>query len=213
MLMKKTKKLELQIDEYLDEITKGGQLFRQGIKFYLHKNKEQFEERIVEINAAENRADDLRRTIETKLYLHTLIPEHRGDVLGLLESSDKVLNLLTETLKQFSVEIPDIPEYMHKLFEDLAEATITSVENMVQAVRAYFKDYNLVRDLITKVIFYEKETTRIADQIKRDIFQDSTKELSYKIHIRYFAYHIERIAEVAEDVCDRLSIAVIKRFV
>ena len=84
---------------------------------------------------------------------------------------------------------------------------------MVQAVRAYFKDYNLVRDLITKVIFYEKETTRIADQIKRDIFQDSTKELSYKIHIRYFAYHIERIAEVAEDVCDRLSIAVIKRFV
>ena len=101
MLMKKTKKLELQIDEYLDEITKGGQLFRQGIKVYLHNNREQFEERIVEINAAENRADDLRRTIETKLYLHTLIPEHRGDVLGLLESSDKVLNLLTETLKQF----------------------------------------------------------------------------------------------------------------
>lgn len=213
MLMKKTKKLELQIDEYLDEITKGGLLFRQGIKFYLHKNPEQFEARITEINNSESKADDLRRTIETKLYLYTLIPEHRGDVLGLLESSDKVLNLLAETLMQFSVEIPDIPENMHKLFEDLAEATITAVDNMVQAIRAYFKDYNLVRDLITKVIFYEKESDRIADQIKRNIFQDENKELSHKIHIRYFAYHIERIAEVAEDVCDRLSIAVIKRFV
>jgi len=211
--MKKTKKLEIQIDEYLDQIIKGGLLFRQGMKYYLHKNSEQFEDRIVEIEAAENKADDLRRTIETKLYMFTLIPEHRGDVLGLLESSDKVLNLLNETLKQFSVEIPEIPENMYKIFEDLAEATIAAVDNMVQAVRAYFKDYNLVRDLITKVIFYEKESDRIADQIKREIFLNEEKDLSYKIHIRYFAYHIERIADVAEDVCDRLSIAVIKRFV
>ena len=123
------------------------------------------------------------------------------------------MNLLNETLKQFSVEIPEIPENMYKIFEDLAEATIAAVDNMVQAVRAYFKDYNLVRDLITKVIFYEKESDRIADQIKREIFLNEEKDLSYKIHIRYFAYHIERIADVAEDVCDRLSIAVIKRFV
>ena len=212
MLMKKTKKLESQIDEYLDEITKGGLLFRQGIKFYLHKNPEQFEQRIIEINTAENRADDLRRAIETKLYLHTLIAEHRGDVLGLLESSDKVLNLLNETLMQFAVEIPGIPENMYKLFEDLVEATITAVDNMVQAIRADFKDYNLVRDLVTKVIFYEKESDRIADQIKREIFKNDDIDLSFKIHVRYFAYHIERIADEAEDVCDRLSIAVIKRF-
>jgi len=31
--------------------------------------------------------------------------------------------------------------------------------------------------------------------------------------MRYFAYHIEQIADEAEDVCDRLAIATIKRYV
>jgi hypothetical protein len=36
-------------------------------------------------------------------------------------------------------------------------------------------------------------------------------DLSWKVHMRYFAYHIETISDEAEDVCDRLAIATIKR--
>jgi len=64
----------------------------------------------------ESRADSLRRSIETRLYLETLIPEFRGDVLGLLESSDKVMNRLTETLTQFQVETPEILEDLKPMF-------------------------------------------------------------------------------------------------
>jgi len=35
--------------------------------------------------------------------------------------------------------------------------------------------------------------------------------LSRKIHLRYFALHIENISDYAEDVADRLTISVIKR--
>ncbi len=212
MLLKKTKKLEVQIDEFLDKVLNGGLYLKQGLKYYLKKDKELFQESLNKIDTIENDADNLRRTIETKLYMHTLIPEQRGDVLGLLESADKVLNFCKEILFQLSVENPDIPEVLEERFLDLADTSVSAVECMISAVRSYFTEIQIVRDYINKTIFFEKESDKLADKLKRDIFENPDFELSRKMHIRTFALNIEKIADAAEDVCDRLSIAVIKRY-
>jgi uncharacterized protein Yka (UPF0111/DUF47 family) len=81
---------------------------------------------------------------------------------------------------------------------------------MVRGVRAYFRDLSAVRDHLGKVNYYEQETDRIAEEIKRIVFRQDLR-LSHKFHQRYFALHIEAIADEAEDVCDRLAIACIKR--
>ncbi len=209
---KKTKKLETQIDEFLDKILSGSLQFKQGVKYYIENLNDMFEKTLTEISTTEESADNLRRTIETKLYLHTLIPEYRGDVLGLLESVDKVLNKSKETIFQYSVEKPNILPEFASLFLELTNTSVTSVEYMVYAVRAYFSDYQKVRDNINKSVFYEKEADVLADKLKRNIFANTNLGLAEKIHLRYFTYHIEQIADSAEDVCDRLSIAVIKRF-
>jgi predicted phosphate transport protein (TIGR00153 family) len=209
---KKTKKLETQIDEFLDKILSGSLQFKQGVKYYIENLHDMFEKTLTEISTTEESADNLRRTIETKLYLHTLIPEYRGDVLGLLESVDKVLNKSKETIFQYSVEKPNILPEFASLFLELTNTSVTSVEYMVYAVRAYFSDYQKVRDNINKSVFYEKEADVLADKLKREIFANTNLGLAEKIHLRYFTYHIEQIADSAEDVCDRLSIAVIKRF-
>ncbi len=211
LLFKKTKELESQIDEYLDAVVRGGMFFKQGVKYYLEKRLDEFEDRLKNLTMLESKADSLRRNIESKLYMQTLIPESRGDVLGLLESTDKVLNLTAETLLQFSVEIPEIVSELHPLFRDLADESISAVECMVMAIRAYFRDMSAVRDNINKVLFHEKESDKIAEKIKRNAFRMDLR-LSHKIHIRYFTYHIELIADEAEDVCDRLAIATIKRY-
>lgn len=210
MFFKKTIKLEAQIDEYLDLVIKGGLIFKLGLKCYTEKQEEEFENYLKDLIKIEDKADDLRRNIEIKLYSRTLIPESRGDVLGLLESCDKVLNITTETLLEFSVEIPQVDEDLKAYFSELAESSIACMENTVSGIRSYFKNIDAVRDYITKVQFYKKETNKIAEKIKRRVFR-TEKELSQKIHLRYFTFHIERIAEQSEDVCDRLSIAVIKR--
>jgi predicted phosphate transport protein (TIGR00153 family) len=211
VLFKKTKELESQIDEYLDSVIKGGLIFKTGIKCYLEGQTAEFENHLSDLRKIEDHADDLRRNIEIKLYARTLIPEARGDVLGLLESCDKVLNITTETLLEFSVEIPDIAKPLKQDFMELADSSISCLENTVSGIRSYFKNIDAVRDYVTKVQFYKKETNGIAERIKRTVFR-SKKRHSYKIHIRYFTFHIERIAEHSEDVCDRLSIATIKRF-
>jgi len=212
VLKNKEKKLEIQIDDYLNKILTGGLTFRQGIKYYLSDQKDIFENKLEELHTLESTADDLRRTIETRLYMHTLIPEYRGDVLGLLESSDKVLNMLDEILAQFSVESPKFPVEITQLVLDLSDTSVSAVESMVSAVRSYFIEMQLVRDYIIKTMFFEKESDKIADKIKRIIFGNEAVHLSSKVHSGYFIQKIEKIADIAEDVTDRLSIAVIKRY-
>ncbi|APF17375.1 putative phosphate transport regulator [Caldithrix abyssi DSM 13497] len=211
ILFKKTKLLEGQIEEYLDCVIQGALLFRQGVKYYLQNRMDDFEARLEDLDKLESRGDQLRRQIETSLYEHTLIPESRGDVLGLLESTDAVLNTMNETLMQFSVEIPEIIPELHQMYIELAEISTAAVEAMVLAIRSYFRDLTAVRDHINKVQFYENESDKIARKIKRIVFRKDLR-LSHKIHMRYFAYHIENIADEAEDVTDRLAIATIKRY-
>lgn len=211
ILFRKTRELERQIDEFLDTVIHGGLLFRQGIKFYLHEDGEEFEKCCRELDGLESSGDRKRRAIEGKLYLETLIPESRGDVLGLLESSDRVLNNMAETLTEFSVQLPDIPTETETAFLNLTDTSISAVESMVMAVRSYLRDPTTVRDHINKVTFYEKEADKVCEKLKRDVFRREEIPLSRKSHLRYFAVRIDEIADSAEDVCDRLAIAVIKR--
>ncbi|MCK5343830.1 MAG: DUF47 family protein, partial [Candidatus Heimdallarchaeota archaeon] len=113
-LFKKTKKLELKMDEFLDTVSESGIIFQEGIKHYLKNKFERFENQNKKIRQLEGRADRLRRAIEQQLYTETLIPESRGDVLALLETTDNVINQAKETLLEFSVEIPTIPEEFHE---------------------------------------------------------------------------------------------------
>jgi uncharacterized protein len=210
LLLRKTKQLEQQIDNYLELVVKGAQVFREGLQCYLDLNLDQFTEQVEQLDLLEGQGDTLRRTIETTLYLETLIPESRGDVLGLMESTDKVLNRLANTISQFGVEHPVILEPWKIYFKDLVDVVAHSVESMVVAIRSYFTENEKVRDNINRVMFFEKESDKLSDKIKRMVY-DSDIDLAHKNHVRYFVYHIELIADDAEDVTDRLTIATIKR--
>lgn len=210
ILFRPTKQLESQIDEYLDSVSQGGIVFKQGVKEYLEKNDQSFSERIKAINELEHKADDLRRAIENRLYAQTLIPEHRGDVLGLLESTDNVIDTMKETLDQFEIENPFIPEELNMDFIELSGASVMSTEFLVNASRAFYKDLKSVNNHLHKIYFYEKEADRIGNQIKRKAFKMDI-DLSLKFHLRYFALHIQQVSDKAESVADRLAIYTIKR--
>ncbi len=207
---KRSRILETQIDAFLDAISQGAIVFKQAIRDYLEGETEKFEERIVAIGKLEAEADELRRTVESQLYSQSLIPEHRGDVLGLLENMDNVVDTAKTTLNQFSVESPDIPPELNREYTELAETAANAAESIVLATRAFFRDINAVTDHLHKVHFYEKEADKIGNRLKRHVFSLEL-DLSQKIHLRYFALHIDNLADRAEQVADRLSIYAIKR--
>ena len=209
-LFKNTRILEAQIDEFMDAISQSAIVYKDAIDNYLSGEMEKFEERLVAIGKLESKADHIRRTVENQLYGQSLIPEHRGDVLGLLERMDNVIDTAKTTVKQFSVESPDIPQELNREYSELADMAAQAAESIVRATRAFFRDIAAVKDHLHKVYFYEKEADTISDKLKRHVFNLDI-ELSRKIHLRYFALSIDNLADRAEDVADRLSIYAIKR--
>ena len=210
ILFKPNKQLESHIEEFLNSVSEGAIVFEQGVKCYIENDSVNFSAHLKNINELENKADDLRRTLESMLYTHTLIPEHRGDVLGLLENTDNVIDTMKETLYQFDIETPDIPNALEKDFLNLTSVSIKSAEMLVHAIRAFFVEARAVKDHLHKVLFFENEADRIGNNLKRKVFQMDL-DLSKKIHLRYFTLHIQNVSDRAEEVADRLAIYTIKR--
>jgi len=182
------------------------------LKDYLQGRFERIADRITEINELENNADNLRKEIKLKLYEQMLIPESRGDVLGLLESSDNVIDSAKKVLNSFDIEKPLIPDFLIKDFVDLVDYSANAVEEMVKAARAFFKEISVVNDYINKVSFFEHEADKLEDIIKRKAFNSiEIENLSRKVQIRYFSEIVAKLSDGAEDVCERLAISVIKR--
>ena len=148
--------------------------------------------------------------MEAHLYRHSLIPDHRGDVLGLLENTDNVIDTAKMSLYQFSVERPDIPREFHSGFLKLAAASADAVEAVIICARAFFRDVEVIKDNLYKVHHFEKEADTVSDTLKRALF-DSDLDLAHKIHLRYFALNVEKVSDKAEEVADRLAIYAIKR--
>ncbi len=209
-LFKSSRVLESQIDEFLDTIAEGGLVFLAGVKAYLGGDKSEFESIILKIDKLENKADKLSKDVESHLYRHSLIPEHRGDVLGLLENLDNIIDTTKRSLYQFSVEQPDIPVAHNNDFLKLTEASAASAEAIVICARAFFRDSDSVKDNLYKVHHFEKEADTISDSLKREIFA-SDLDLAHKIHLRYFALNVEIVSDKAQEVADRLAIYTIKR--
>ena len=212
ILFKRSKMLEAEVDSFLDAIAQGAMLFREGVKNYLENRMDVFQDNLKTLDAKETEADVLRRGIRQKLYYQMLIPEARGDVLGLLENMDNVIDAAEKTLFQFDVELPEIPKDLNQDFLELADYSANAVEALVMAARAFFKDVSAVSDYINKVLFYEKEADKAEDRLKRKIFKtESITRLSHRMHLRYFALHVGSLSDEAEEVCERLSVYAIKR--
>lgn len=209
-LFKSSRSIETKIDSFFDTVAEGGLVFRSGVRAYLAGDTADFENAIVTIDKLEAQADKLSKEVESHLYSHSLIPEHRGDVLGLLENSDNIIDTAKTSLYQFSVEQPAVPEQFHDSFRKLSEAGFEAVEAVIVSARAFFNDVKTVKDNLYKVHHFEKEADGISDRLKRSIFA-SDLELAHKIHLRYFALNVERLSDRAEEVADRLAIYAIKR--
>ncbi|MBU2502718.1 MAG: DUF47 family protein [bacterium] len=209
-LFKSSKVIESQIDDFLDQVAEGALVFKEGVRAYLAGEQQDFESRLKAIASHESQADKLSKEVEAHLYSHSLIPDHRGDVLGLLENTDNIIDMAKSSLHQFAVEIPDIPTELHEGYLRLAEASCLAGESAVMAARAFFRDVDAVKDHLFKVHHYEREADQLSDGLKRRIFRMDL-ELARKTQLRYFAHNVETVSDQAEAVADRLAIYVIKR--
>ncbi len=210
-IFKKRIGVEDQIDSFFNQVTRSGIIFKQGAEAYLEGNKEDFSRKLEEIVTVEHRGDDLRRSIQHYLYTKTLIPESREDVLQLLEDMDALLDRFKGALWVMEIENLDVDKNFHPDFLRLIQCACDTVDAIVLAARAFFQNHIGISDYLDKVYYWESESDKISTRLQRTIFRREDMRLSHRMLLREFARHLDKIADRAEDVADRLNIYVIKR--
>lgn len=209
-LFSKSKELEAQTDEFCDKVSEGALAFRLGVRRYLEGDTAGFDEKLQHVKEIESRGDELRRDIQRRLYVETLIPESRGDVLELLELSDDILNACEGAMFQLSIEKPELGDELKGDFSDLVESVTEAVEALVRALRDFFRGSDALTDDMHKVGFYESEADKTSHKIMAAAFS-SDIDLSHKNQLRSFVLYFDNIADIAEDVTDKLGIFALKR--
>ncbi len=208
-----TKKLEKDIDEFVNILSEVGLAFKSIVRRYLsHSSDENFDNLIGKVTEMESRADTITKEIEHALYEETLIPDARSDVLRLLEHLDEVIGMYQGNCYHFSIQKPQFPKEFHDDLISLTDTVVDCVEALCLTVRSFFRDTKSVRDNAHKVTYYEKESDIKFSSIARRIF-NSDLNLDQKMHLRYFVEKIDRICDQAEDIADELIIYSIKRSV
>lgn len=206
-----TKNVIIRIDEFFDNIDLGVLVFREGLKAYLDKDMDAFERHLKKVDALENRADKLQREIENEMITHSILPQHREEVVKLIDVLDEIIDSAKSSLNEIGIERPDIPDSLYKNFITLAESSANTAAELVPAARAYFRTPYTVRETLLKVYYYETETDRIGMGIRKVIFQEMPElDLARKNHLRYIISHIENISDLAQKAADMLSGMAIK---
>ena len=77
--------------------------------------------------------------------------------------------------------------------------------------RAFFNNISDVSSSLHKVSYWESESDKISTRLQMAIFEKKDLRLSHQMQQRDFARSLDKTADRAEDIADRLNIYVIKR--
>lgn len=208
---KRERTIEQFMDQYLDEMRTCLDLFKDAIFTMLEDSTGQAAADLVfQVDQAESRCDELRRQIEMELYGKALMPESRGDLLGLLEALDKVPNWAEEMVYDIHLQRVVFPQTLCEQLRTLVERNVHCVHVLYEAASAIFKDIDAVFGLTLTVRQIESEIDDLERQLIREVF-DIEERLSYQNLLHRIIRGICDISDKAQNVAERLTVLAAKR--
>jgi predicted phosphate transport protein (TIGR00153 family) len=211
-LFGRTSTLIHQIDEFLDRVSEGAMVFEEGVVIFAERGvDESCEAKLQHLNELKKGARQLSRDIITNLYAQMLVPDARADILELLAALDRILDILHHKFTDLTISNPEVPDGIKSGLKELVSVVVKTVDSTVLAARAYFKDINAVRDHIHKISHYESEADEATIRLKKQIFADPNLNFERKLFLLNGVNDIDKIADDAEEIGDRLSIYSIKQ--
>jgi predicted phosphate transport protein (TIGR00153 family) len=208
---KRQNKIEKMVLEYLDEVSQCVEIFEKAMGEYFYRGLEgKFKKLVDETHSHESKADDSRRKIEYILYQKELIPESRGDILGLLEAMDSVPNRFESVLYQILLQDLIIPEDLILDIKELIKINIEAYRLLDKAVRSLF-DRNLsTKDIVKAVDAKESQSDMVERKMTQAIFKKNM-DTGDKLLLKELVLEIGNISDKTENVAERINIIAIKQ--
>ena len=102
----------------------------------------------------------LRRDIERRIYSETLIPEIRGDVLGMLEKPDKIPGQIQGNAHSFNTEKPKVDPEPDKTLSCVI--MLLNVFRFIEGSRSFFVDKKITIEKCLEVAKVESKADKVS---------------------------------------------------
>ena len=211
MFMNKQKKIEKLMESYQQQVVDCFKQFDKAFQKYLaNHDRNELAKDFSEIHSFESKADDIRREVEEMMYSKSLFPESRGDIMGLLETVDKVPNKAEDIVRRVLNQRINIPkEYAYSVLE-LVKLACRSAITLVESMECLFSNFSKA----TRTVGIMDEIESQADCIEADIIErifSSNMDNFDKLQLRDLTVAISEVCDRVMNAGDKIRIIVAKR--
>lgn len=213
IFFKKQLQIESLIYDYLENFKMTKQHFYEALDTCLKKGVcGDFDFLVEQTHKFESKADDIREEIKTLMYSKALIPESRGDIMGLLESIDEIPRILELILNMIKTQKLAIPDFIVSDIKELIKVSLDSCDLLFKQISALFKKSEELRSLVSKIDHNESHCDHIERRIITKVF-DSDIDPFQKLQLKEMIIHMGEISDQADRVSKRINIISMKRHV
>jgi len=211
VFLRKQRSIEKDVFNYLYTWKKCLEYFKGGMEVYLAEGLgEKFDYYVQEVYKTEERADELRRKVEWEMYSKALIPESRGDILGFLETMDKIPNKAESLLNQIKLQKLEFPKELNQNLERIVALSCEAIQLVYEAATKLLSKNDDIHKLADKIDAKETECDHAEQDTIEKIFSMDIEKAD-KILLKEFIIELGNLTDRAEDVSDRLTILSVKR--
>ncbi|MFQ5794850.1 MAG: DUF47 domain-containing protein [Candidatus Bipolaricaulia bacterium] len=211
ILWSKPQEVEKRFHEHIELVEEVLNTFKQALATYLTTDDiDRANQLAYEVHKLEGRADDVRRAVETELLSGALLASFRGDLLNVIEGTDKLANKAESILDFLLLQRVSVPQPLTSLALDITDLSLEIFTEVKEALHSLFRDMNEALSHTQKI---EKLESQV-DGLEREFIQELFKmdmELAEKILVREFVILLTDISDRAEDLSDQIEILVARR--
>jgi predicted phosphate transport protein (TIGR00153 family) len=146
------------------------------------------------------------------MYGKALIPESRGDIMGLLEALDEIPGLFQLILYMIKTQKMLIPDFIVPDIKELIQVSLTTCDLMLQQIELLFQGSSGVRALVSSIDYNESQCDHIERRIITSLF-DSDLDPFQKLQLKELVVFLGEISDQTDRVSRRASIIKMKRTV
>ncbi len=210
-LFKKEKQVQVLIFNYLDTLKLAQDNFTKALDSCLEGGcRTEADFFIDRTHKYESKADDIREEIKSLMYGKALVPDSRGDIMGLLESIDIIPHRFERILYIIQTQKLEIPGFLVLDIKELIRISLECCDLMDKQVRALLSKTNGIRSLMNTIDANESHCDHIERRIIVKVF-DSELDPFCKLQLKDLIVQMGDISDEADRVSRRINIISMKR--
>ena len=209
----KAQRVESLIYEYLATVQQCKFNFSEAMSACLLHGalSEDFEFYILKTHKHESRADDIVQEINDLMYGKALLPESRGDILGLLEALENLPSCFEHILYMIQNQKITVPRPIWSDCNEMLKLSLECCDLVTGQVEALFKKNGNLRSLMAQIDANESHCDHIERKIISKIFDDARIAPFEKLQLRELVELVGDISDIAERISRRINIIDLKR--